>query len=99
MHVVTVELVSFVYITVTLESTLPGSKDDLQYFLKYFLQLFFLYNSYINTPQRSAQWAKPQWGAEPSVELGLALQQASALPTVPRCAVVLSVLLVSSLFW
>jgi hypothetical protein len=35
--------------------------------------------------QLSAQWAEPQWGAEPGFELGPALQQASALPTEPRC--------------
>jgi hypothetical protein len=35
--------------------------------------------------QLSAQWAEPPWGAEPRFELGPALQQASALPTKPRC--------------
>jgi hypothetical protein len=32
--------------------------------------------------QLSAQWAEPPWGAEPRFELGPALQQASALPTL-----------------
>jgi hypothetical protein len=31
-----------------------------------------------------AQWEKPPCGAEPRIELGPALQQADALPTVPR---------------
>ncbi len=35
--------------------------------------------------QLSAQWAEPPWGAKPRFELGPALQQASALPTYPRC--------------
>jgi hypothetical protein len=35
--------------------------------------------------QLSAQWAEPQWGAEPRFELGPVLQQASVLPTEPQC--------------
>jgi hypothetical protein len=35
--------------------------------------------------QQPAQWAEPPWGAEPRFELGPALQQASALPSKPRC--------------
>ncbi len=35
--------------------------------------------------QLSAQRAEPPWVAEPRFELGPALQQASALPTEPRC--------------
>jgi hypothetical protein len=32
-----------------------------------------------------AQCEEPPWGAEPGFELGPAIQQASALPTEPRC--------------
>ncbi len=61
--------------------------------------IFLLYNRYIHTScihkhsprlisicsQLSAQWAEPPWGAEPRIELKPAVQQASALPTEPRC--------------
>jgi hypothetical protein len=37
------------------------------------------------SPHRwSAQWEKPPWGAEPSIDHGPALQQADALPTELR---------------
>jgi len=36
-----------------------------------------------------AQREKPPWGAEPGIELGPAIQQASALPTEPRCTLVI----------
>jgi hypothetical protein len=53
----------------------------------------FIHHSFINirismSSQLSAQWAEPPWGAEPRFELGPALQQASALPTKPRCTLV-----------
>jgi hypothetical protein len=35
--------------------------------------------------QLLAQWVESQWGAEQRVELGPVLQQASRLPTEPRC--------------
>jgi hypothetical protein len=66
-----------------------------------FLHLFFFYtidtfiqHSFIDkhslrpisiSSQLSAQWAGPPWGVDPRFELGPALQQASALPTEPRC--------------
>jgi hypothetical protein len=35
--------------------------------------------------QLAALWAEPPWGAEPRFELEPVVQQASALPTEPRC--------------
>ncbi len=67
----------------------------------FFQLFFFLYNRYIHTTfihkhslrpiamssQLSAQWAETPWVAELRSELGpaLQLQQASVLPTKPRC--------------
>ncbi len=66
-----------------------------------FLHLFFFYtlyafihHSFVHkhslspisiSSQLQAHWAEPPWGAEPRFELGPAFEQASALPTKPRC--------------
>ncbi len=48
------------------------------------------WDSYPSPDRWSVQWEKPPWGLEPRIELGPTLQQADALPTELRRALVLN---------